>query len=107
MKTERRHELQSNELASRLEHWIAAVQPHSRLIGALMVGLALVGLGFTVYRSSQQASVEASWTVYSDAMRTPEPEKYLTMILREAKGEPVANWSALTLADMKLAEGNM
>jgi hypothetical protein len=41
MKTERRHELQTNQLADSLAHWIEAVRPYSRAGLALVVAVAV------------------------------------------------------------------
>ena len=67
MKTERRHDLETNELARRLTTWIEAIKPYSSyLIGGLgvILGLAIVN---SVWSSNTATKDQAAWNAYAMA----------------------------------------
>ncbi len=105
MKTERRHELQTNVLADSLAHWIERAKPYSR--AALAVVIALVALVFVWgYQSAQAVRRQSEgWSEYYDAMMTRDPRERLGDIVERYAGTSVAHWSRAVLADMQLASG--
>jgi hypothetical protein len=105
MKTERRHELQTNQLADSLARGIEAVKPYSR--AALAVVLALIVLAFAwVYMANQNnRRVAQGWTEYFDALAKRDARDDLTEIATRYAGTPVAQWARLVLADIQLDDG--
>jgi hypothetical protein len=105
MKTERRHELQTNVLADSLAHWIEAAKPYSR--AALAVVIALVGAIFAWgYYSSQSSRQQADgWTEYYDAMMSRDPREGLSDVVARYAGTSVAQWARVVLADLQLDDG--
>lgn len=107
MKTERRHELQTNVLAHSLARWIEAAKPYSRAGTAILIAL-VVALFAWAYLSTQSSRRQADgWNEYFDAMggRNPDPRDLLYDISSRYTGTIVAQWSRLTLADFQLDQG--
>jgi hypothetical protein len=105
MKTERRHELQTNVLADSLAHWIERAKPYSR--AALAVVIALVALVFVWgYQSAQAVRRQSEgWSEYYDAMMMRDPRERLGDIAERYAGTSVAHWSRAVLADIQLDDG--
>lgn len=104
MKTERRHELQTNVLASSLAHWVEALKPYGR--GIVAGVLAVVGVLLAwMYISSQNKSQEViGWNRYFQAVSTRD-EPMLRDVAQQYAGTMVANWARLTMADWQLESG--
>ncbi len=105
MKTERRHELQTNQLADTLAHWIDAAKPYSRAGLALVVAV-VVGLFAWGYLSAQNTRREADgWTEYFDALNSRDARDSLSDIAARYPTLPVGQWASLVLADIQLSDG--
>lgn len=107
MKTERRHELQTNVLAHSLARWIEVARPYSRAATAVLIAL-VVALFAWVYLSTQSSRQQADgWNEYFDAVngRNPDPRELLRDISSRYAGTMVGQWSRLTLADVQLDDG--
>lgn len=105
MKTERRHELQTNTLAASLNHWIEAAKPYSRAVLAGVIAIVMALFAWA-YISNQGARREAEgWTEYFHAMNTRDPVDALRDIAERYSGSSVAHWARLTLADLELSSG--
>jgi hypothetical protein len=106
MKTQRRHELQTNQLADRIGVYIQKVRPYQKPI---LYGLATVAVlgGAVLYLSSlQQAKAGASWEDYFGAMVEQQPEA-LAEVARLHSGSTAALWARQAAGDMKLSTGAM
>ncbi|MEX0866247.1 MAG: hypothetical protein WD030_02745, partial [Pirellulales bacterium] len=104
MKSDRRHELQQNELAQRLEVWVEAVKPYaSWVVGGVIVGL-LIALVITFQRGESQAERDANWNEFYTAEATNDTEMLKELAARHA-GKPLGEITSLTLADYHLREG--
>ena len=105
MKTERRHELQTNVLAGSLARWIEVAKPYSR--AALAIVIALVAAIFAWgYFSSQASRKQADgWDEYFDAMARRDPREGLGDIVERYSGTSVAHWARVVLADIQLDDG--
>jgi hypothetical protein len=105
MKTQRRHELQTNTLAVTLAQWIEAVKPYSRAGLALLVA-AVVSVFAWGYLSAQGSRRQADgWNEYFEVLTTRDPRERLGEIAEQYIGTPVGEWSRLTLADIQLDDG--
>lgn len=104
MKTERRHELATNDLSDWLGNKIEELKPYSTAIWASVLGvLVLIAAGVYWSRKSE-ASLEQGWDRFFLARAEPTTEK-----LRDAADDhptsAPALWSRLGLADRELAKG--
>ena len=117
MKTERRHELQKNQLADQLSHGIEAARPYTRLLGAVLLAIvALVG-GYAAYSARQSHKLQQAWDQYFAALEQasqvsgptdPAIDKarnQLTDLAEKYAGTPVGYWSALVAAELELDRG--
>src|SRR5262245_34730435 len=104
MKTQRRHELQTNVLADSLASWMEAAKPYSRAALAAMIAL-VVGLGAWAYLSAQNdRQLADGWNEYFDAlspMNSRGAHELLTDVADRYSGTIVAQWARLTLADIE------
>jgi tetratricopeptide (TPR) repeat protein len=105
MKTERRHELEVNQLALTMQHLGQQIAPYSRLIFGLLA-LAVVGLlAYTQIRANQAASAEAGWQDFFDGVQSPNLDESFSGLVKTHAGEAVADWANLAMADDNLAQG--
>jgi hypothetical protein len=105
MKTQRRHELQTNALADRLAHGIEAAKPYNKAIFGVFVAVFLV-LVTWFYLTNQSASrVGEGWTEYYNALSKPDPRESLADIATRYAGTDVADWARLVIADIQLDDG--
>lgn len=104
MDSEHRHELQENALADWVAVQIERARPHvPAIIGAAIVGVLGI-LGLNYWNSSQADARAEAWRLYSDAMVTGVPSQSLLERASDGAHPAVADWSAVTLADMQLLE---
>lgn len=104
MKTERRHELQTNVLSNWLGEQIEILQPYSRAITATILGAAvLVGVYFFFTRQAALVDQRA-WDDYLNAINSPNIDSLEDVVSRYEK-TTVGTWAHLRLADVKLNEG--
>ena len=104
MKTERRHELQTNDLATWLGEAIKTTEKYSRAIMATIVA-AIVLIGLYFYQSRQSAAREAKvWNAYFRAFDVGGPKEMEEIAVKQ--GDTLAGrWARLSLADTQLAQG--
>ncbi len=107
MKTERRHELQTNTLADALAQTVDTVKPYTQIaVGAALA--AVVVFGVVKYLSVRsQENVIDSWNLYLQAStsNTPENNAELAKLIEQYPDSTAARWSQLFLADQALNEG--
>lgn len=103
MKTERRHELQENELANWLGDLIRKIQPYGRvIIGVLVLAVTLIAATSYVGSRNLQAD-QAAWTEYYDAAATGDPEQ-LVEVATNFPGTVAAGWALQSAADLSLSQ---
>ncbi len=108
MKTERRHELQTNYLANRLAVWIEWVKPYSSVL-TLSVILALAIVVFASYfsRRSSEKSV-AAWDAYFQQSEAGMLEReQLLKAANDFEGTAIEDWALLAAGDAALQRGAM
>jgi hypothetical protein len=104
MKTERRHELQANQLAEFLTDVSEKAKPYAK--GLLGLALAtLVVVCAYLYLSRRSAAEEGeSWNEAWQAIGNRDDDGLRTVI-RKYPDKPAAMWSQLVLADIELSRG--
>ncbi len=109
MKSQRRHELQTNILANWLGEKLEQAKPYMKTVFAVLVTVLAV-YGVWLYISSQQGSQMAEdWRGYFDGYgkaiidQDPEPLEDLAHSLGNT---PAGLWASKSAADLVLAEGN-
>jgi tetratricopeptide (TPR) repeat protein len=104
MKTERRHELQANQLAEFLTDVGEKTKPYATMIlGLALAALVIVGVYF--YLSKSAKSEEGlSWQEAMQAANSGDAEG-LRSVVANYPNKPAALWSQLILADRELNDG--
>jgi len=105
MKTERRHELENNQLASSLGHWVDAVRPY---LNTILAGILVVVVGISVYFVAQRRSVAgnaAAWDQYFTLLSRLDRLK-LEDLGENYAGTPVGWWATCMAAELGLNEGS-
>jgi predicted negative regulator of RcsB-dependent stress response len=107
MKTERRHELQTNALADALGHTVDTVKPYSQIIvGAVLAVVVIVGVVKFLTLRSQSEQVDA-WNTYlrATSANTAQSSEDLTRLIQQYPETSAAQWAHLSLADQALSDG--
>ncbi|HYO24369.1 MAG TPA: hypothetical protein VEQ85_05410 [Lacipirellulaceae bacterium] len=105
MKTERRHELQSNTLATELAIWGEKLRPYA---SAILMGIAaLVGLYavLSIWNSRSAAREEQAWNAYQRALLEGDVERKSLRLAAEqdfAAGSHMSEWAYVNWADRQL-----
>ncbi len=104
MKSERRHELEHNELADWLAATLAKIKPYQNaILGGVILFVAVVVAVF-VWRDTARRQATAAWEDYFRAIQTQTPGELEDVIDRHS-GTQVAHWAATAAGDLRLAEG--
>lgn len=104
MKTERRHELQTNELADWLGKQIEGIRPYSKTILGVVVlaGAAMVALTFSLTQRSRNAAL--GWQAYYEASAARNAES-LSDIAKDHEGTTAGIWATQAAGDAYLMQG--
>ncbi|HEX4146015.1 MAG TPA: hypothetical protein VHY91_21115 [Pirellulales bacterium] len=105
MKTERRHELESNQLANSLGHWADAVRPYFNTILAAILAVVVAGAVYLVAQRRAVAGNAVAWDQYFTALAHLDRLK-LEDLGEEYTGTPVGWWSSCMAAELGLNEGS-
>lgn len=104
MKTERRHELQTNVLADKLNDWIEAAEPYSRAILGGIVAVVVV-IFAVVYVSAQQSErTTRAWDRVFEGLGSGDTN-LLSDMANKYPRTPVGEWAQLMTADVALRRG--
>ena len=104
MKTERRHELQTNILANWLGQQIEALKPYANVIGGAVIVVLLVSFAAIYIRNSQATQANAGWSDYYIALFERDIPR-LRSVAEDHPGTVPALWARQTEADLELARG--
>lgn len=107
MKTERRHELQTNALARSLADWVERAKPYGKAGLALLLAVAVLLFAWAWTSTQSAGQAAAGWTELFEATRgaNPDPRETLRDISGRYAGTMVGQWARLTLADLQLQSG--
>ncbi|MEX0938786.1 MAG: hypothetical protein WDZ59_13070 [Pirellulales bacterium] len=106
MKSTRRHELQTNELADRLGHALDRMKPYSKaMAGVFVAGIVIVAVAmFVSYRNRQREA--AAWDAYTLAVGTVTVDfEALRSVAENHPETTAAQWASLAWADARLQIG--
>ena len=104
MKTDRRHELQTNVLADWIGKHLQQAQGYSKTILAVVLLVVAAAIAGTFLAQGQSARSQASWNQFFQAFSERDPEA-LEVVASKNQGTIAAVWARLAEADLKLAEG--
>ena len=104
MKTKRRHDLQTNELADWIGTQIEAVKPYSQYIVGGAIAIALVIGLFIMTTSQQRQKKEEAWNDYFAAIHERSPDK-LAKVAQNHPTTVAAQWASQVAGNIYLNEG--
>ncbi len=105
MKSERRHDLETNELAVRVQAWLDRAKPYASQIALVLFGVAVLAFLWMEWGSATSATEEAAWDEYTLASYSSDPELNSMKLLAENEeyaGTPVPEWAYLAWCDRQL-----
>lgn len=100
MKSEHRHDLETNALAKRLAVAIEKLQPYMSTVIGIAVTVVVVLLGISYMSGASSARQSEAWNTYNQAVEGLIPN--LVQLQRSAEdhaGSPMAKWANVTWAD--------
>jgi len=104
MDSDRRHELEENDLAGSTLQLVDRIRPHLRTI-VTAIGLLFAGLAaWTLIASQQSAAKARSWETCIAALSGGDAAG-LEAVVRQHADTPAAGWAQLVLADSALSQG--
>jgi tetratricopeptide (TPR) repeat protein len=106
MKTERRHELQNNDLLEWAGKYVKDVEPHAKTIVGIAIIVAVGLLAMMFMRQRGKASAERSWTGYFAAVGQSDLEG-LHEVAKKYPGTAAGAWAMQSAADINLATGTV
>jgi tetratricopeptide (TPR) repeat protein len=104
MKSERRHELEHNELADWIGNTILAIKPYRNLILGILILLGVGGAVFAWWRNHSGGQTAEAWDQFYKALDSRNPAK-LSEVMEQYPNTHVAHCAALVAADMHLDMG--
>jgi predicted negative regulator of RcsB-dependent stress response len=100
MKSQHRHELETNWLAKRVADWLNVIQPYNSLIVGVVVAVVVSVVGFSYYRSASAARQSDAWNTYNQAVGGLMPNlETLRESAEEYPDSPMQQWADVTWAD--------
>ena len=105
MKTERRHQLETNELADSLAHWVEAARPYFRMVVGLVIAAIVLSFVYAAASRHSAAKAQEAWDEYFQALNQMSREKF-DDLADKYPGTPAAWWARTILGDMNLDEGS-
>ncbi len=104
MKTERRHELQHNELADFLTDIGEKAKPYAKgILGVVLAGLVIL-CAYLYLNKRAEAEEGESWNDAWIAISNRDQDR-LREVIAKFPNKPAAHWAQLVLADIELSRG--
>lgn len=103
MKSEHRHELETNWLAHHVAAWLERIQPYNSLLVSVLLTVAVLLVAYSFFGSESSARQSAAWNSYNEAVAgaMPNLEK-----LRDSAAE-FPDSAMQPIADITWADGNV
>lgn len=110
MKSERRHELQHNDLAEWILKAYDQVLPYSKAILGATLFLAVLAIAITLWHNHNLAQAGEAWSALGDPVFSPfyPAEQTIGTMQKAAKDNPgtaAAQWAEVFAADAALTNG--
>ncbi|MGQ0635034.1 MAG: tetratricopeptide repeat protein [Planctomycetaceae bacterium] len=105
MKSEHRHELQTNELGKFADQAWAWFEKHGNRVMVAVCATALVSAGLIYWTRSTRARDERAWYDLANASSSRKAEDFAA-VWESHPGTVVAQWARLQEGEARLAEGN-
>ncbi len=105
MKSERRHDLETNQLAVQVQDFIDRAKPYASQIALVVLGLVVLGYIASSWGSANSATENEAWTEFTLASYSGDPELNSMKLLAENEefaGTPVPEWAYLAWSDRQL-----
>ncbi len=105
MKSEKRHELQKNELANWLGNHVEGASDYFwPVVGGVVVAFA-AAVGIAWYMGTQEGKSATAWDKYYQAFAERDREASLKIVVDTYGDTPAALWARQSVADMSLSKG--
>ena len=104
MKSERRHELEQNELADWLGDSVASIKPYTNVILGVVLGVLIVIVGGTWWIQQSQVKQAESWDAFYTALSSSNLADLGDMV-EEYPDSKAADWARAVAGDMHLTAG--
>jgi hypothetical protein len=104
MKSERRHELQHNELADWLAKAAVTIQPYQNMAMAAVALVLIAIVGYTLWSRESTAQTTQAWDEMNAALETGKLEQ-LSKVIEDYPDTSVAYTAKAVLADLHLGAG--
>ncbi len=103
MKSQHRHELETNWLAKRLNVVIEQSRPYASTVAGIVVAVVLALLAWTYFAGSSSARHSDAWNSFNEAVieRQPDVER-LRVLAEEHPGTTMQQLSDVTWADSQV-----
>jgi hypothetical protein len=105
MKSERRHDLETNELAIQMQDFLDRVKPYASQIALVIVGLVALAYIGRIWTNASSATESSAWDEYTLASYSSDPELRSMKLLAENEefaGTGVPEWAYLAWADRQV-----
>lgn len=105
MKSERRHDLETNQLAVQLQDFLDRAKPYASQIALVIVGLAVLAFLGSMWGNANSAVEQTAWDEYNLASYSTDPELNSMKLLAENEefsATPVPEWAYLAWADRQV-----
>jgi hypothetical protein len=105
MKSERRHDLETNELAIQMKGWLETIKPHTgTIIGAIVVAAAAM-LGWSTWSGASGSRQAEAWEAYTLAAYSADPDLLAMKQIADNEDYAATNvpeWAYLAWCDRQL-----
>src|SRR6476661_6924188 len=104
MKSQRRHELQTNYLADHLGTAVQTGRPYAMWAVLAVAALIVLGIGYGIYASQMHKANAAAWGDYYFNTRAGDPEVF-RQVAEDHPRTMAAHWAMQAWADSQLMIG--
>lgn len=104
MKSERRHELEHNELADWTVNVIEKIKPYTNVIVGGTIAVIILAIGIALWNRQARIESEAAWTIYYAGLNTKDSE-IMQEIANDFPSTEAAQWAIVGEGDIRLRKG--
>jgi hypothetical protein len=105
MKSERRHDLETNELAIRMQEWIDRLKPYTSQIALVILGVIALAFIASAWGGASLAKEQEAWDEFTLASYSTDPELASMKLLAENEdfaSTSVPEWAYLAWANRQV-----